>query len=1532
MKQYIIYVNFVGYYFQYVLPTENNRTYEINVSDYINVADCKIRLGFFDNIWSIYSQDGVEIYDNNTVVPEKRISDGKVASGLFKKYDMKFSVRMELLSDVHLHFRKYDITDQARITLGSDPATADIVLNSTYISHEHAVIVRQSDGWKIEDHSKNGLYLNYQRMPKDTRVSLHLFDNIYTGGYHIIFLGNCIAINHSGDVTSRLPLFVQPPALSQAAPAEHLPFLRSPRMAEPLPEDCIEIEAPPTKNFRRRQPMLFVLGPALTTPLPMLVTMMLRMGVASNGVGTYWIMGVSVVLSAVIGLCWTLARKKYDIKEEKLTEAERVEAYELYLTKNEKLLADRHVESRKLLLQQYPSSEEINHMLQHDNLNSFLWNRNTRFNDFTSIRLGMGKSVIPGGIKIPKERFSVHSDELAERPAELKAKYELMSDIPALSQLREHKLIGIIGEKNNIDGIANNIALQLASQHSYTDVRMAFLYDKSESSNYEWARWLPHTFSPDKKVRMMGSTEDTQQNVLAYLSDVLRRRAAEENGSQNASLHPMYVVFCTQPALLYNHSVYQYLTAAEDFGFCFVLVYERMDLLPNECTYLIQADNQYNGFYSLDASRDQTNMVQFEYIKPNLAEQAARKLSTLWINEISDGEIPERIDFLEMYGISDLKEWNLIKRWKESRTYENIRAQIGVTYGRHPVYLDIHEKQHGPHGLVAGTTGSGKSETIQTFILSLMMNYSPDEVAFILIDYKGGGMANLFNGTPHVAGTITNLAASSDDDDTEEKPDTNQTQRALASLKSEIKRRQKIFKEHSVNHIDLYNRLYREGSAKDPLPHLIIISDEFAELKKEQPEFIKELVSTARVGRSLGIHLILATQKPSGVVDDEIWSNSRFKLCLKVQDRQDSMEMLKRPEAAELTRTGQGYLQVGNDESFEMFQSGYSGADYRPDRDVSENKNNSIELVTLDGIHIKHNGGSRLSEKISQLDACVKFIQDTARANGIRNTRSLWLPMLTNSITFESLAAKLNLAGSYTAVVGKIDYPEQQSQPLFTLKYPQCGHTLVIGNAGSGKSVLMKTILYSLCMGQSPEQFNWYALDFSNHAFDKLKYTPHCGGIAHADEDEKIKRMFLMLSDIIQKRKKQLVEAGMATAEEYRAKMSEPMPLILVLLDNFAGFMESYERFTENLLKLLREGIQTGVHFLVSINAASDMRSKLAQNFTTSIPLLLNERSDYYNYLGSTPHISPLGWPGSGLSVYNGSHVQFQAAFVEHPEELEKKLEGYSGFRAKQLRFINRSQTYEEYLEELPAEDRGPYVLPLGWNAANITTYSVSLWNTFCYAISDAVGSGMRSMVANILYYLDQQQIELHYVGGESDFDLPSGTRIYSRHEQVFDLMSDLREIFKERVAARKAYIAEKGSQGCDEYMQAKFKPVAVLFGDYNAFCSMTYQPPANSDVYTEAFEAFLKNGKGYGVTFFAVWNKQIYSQNFMRPACQLFMQHKAGVHLGGKLDAQKLVDTNMSLAEQARQRPAESGFAVSDLNITEVYIPPHLPPRDDEL
>ena len=219
-------------------------------------------------------------------------------------------------------------------------------------------------------------------------------------------------------------------------------------------------------------------------------------------------------------------------------------------------------------------------------------------------------------------------------------------------------------------------------------------------------------------------------------------------------------------------------------------------------------------------------------------------------------------------------------------------------------------------------TGSGKSEFIITYVLSMAMNYSPNEVAFVLIDYKGGGLAGAFENKstgfrlPHLAGTITNL-------------DKAELDRTLVSIESELRRRQMAFNEvrdrlgESTIDIYKYQKYYKEKKIDVPIPHLIIICDEFAELKSQQPEFMDDLISIARIGRSLGVHLILATQKPSGVVNDQIWSNSKFRICLKVQEKSDSNEMLKRAEAAMIIQVGRFYLQVGYDELFALGQSAW---------------------------------------------------------------------------------------------------------------------------------------------------------------------------------------------------------------------------------------------------------------------------------------------------------------------------------------------------------------------------------------------------------------------------------------------------------------------------------------------------------------------------------------------------------------------------------------------------------------------------------
>ncbi len=323
------------------------------------------------------------------------------------------------------------------------------------------------------------------------------------------------------------------------------------------------------------------------------------------------------------------------------------------------------------------------------------------------------------------------------------------------------------------------------------------------------------------------------------------------------------------------------------------------------------------------------------------------------IDSDSSGQIPSKLGFLEMYDVGKIEQLNSMSRWMKNTPILNIQVPVGIGKSGEKINLDLHEKYHGPHGLIAGMTGSGKSEFIITYILSLAVNYHPYEVQFILIDYKGGGLAGAFENKvtgiklPHLVGTITNL-------------DTNEIKRSLASLESELKRRQRIFlmrlvKKTGESTIDIYKyqKMYRDNVVDVPVSHLFIIADEFAEMKQQQPEFMEHLIQTARIGRSLGVHLILATQKPSGVVDSQIWSNTRFRVCLRVQDKSDSTEVIKCPDAALLKQTGRFYLQVGFNEVFVLGQSAWTGGKYIPSPKIKKNIDTSLQVIDNIGYSVK---------------------------------------------------------------------------------------------------------------------------------------------------------------------------------------------------------------------------------------------------------------------------------------------------------------------------------------------------------------------------------------------------------------------------------------------------------------------------------------------------------------------------------------------------------------------------------------------------
>ena len=578
-----------------------------------------------------------------------------------------------------------------------------------------------------------------------------------------------------------------------------------------------------------------------------------------------------------------------------------------------------------------------------------------------------------------------------------------------------------------------------------------------------------------------------------------------------------------------------------------------------------------------------------------------------------------------MYQAETFNDLKVLSRWENHAPYQSLAVPIGLRGKDDLVYLNLHEKAHGPHGLIAGTTGSGKSETIQSYILSLAVNFHPHDVAFLLIDYKGGGMANLFKDLPHLLGTITNL-------------DGAQSMRALASINAEIHRRERLFGQYGVNHINQYQKKFKLGEATEPLPHLFLISDEFAELKVNQPDFIKELVSIARVGRSLGVHLILATQKPSGVVDDQIWSNSRFKLALKVADRGDSMEMLRTADAAQITQTGRAYLQVGNNEVYELFQTAWSGADYQPEKDHLGIEDHTIYLINELGQYEVLNqdlSGLDTAEEIkevpTELDVIVQEINHLHQEEGIAAVAQPWLPPLKERITLDELEKVVPIEAwqrrtAPNVLIGVADIPQAQKQEAVAIDLSKDGNILLYGSPGTGKTTFLQTVAMDLARKQSPENLTMYLLDFGTNGLAPLTQLPHVADSLLLDQTEKIQKFIRIINRELDRRKKLLSEHGVGTIALYREVTGKQEPTMVILMDSYESMKD--EPYETDLFKLFmrisREGLSIGVHLIITASRQNNLRAQLYSNFKHQLTLPQNDISEIRGIVGATPLASTM--------------------------------------------------------------------------------------------------------------------------------------------------------------------------------------------------------------------------------------------------------------------------------------------------------------------
>lgn len=1281
-----------------------------------------------NNEWVLYSTTDSSVIVNGSVSNSIPIISNNFY--VLKRNQVDYLIYIGELFDNS--FNCYSFDKNLHLTIGNDNS-CNINYTSQYINGLCCNIVIIDGNLVLERKGNTLIYVNDVAI-NSAKFYLNFGDQINIYGLKIMLLNGMLLINNpQGNVIINVQSanIIPKKIVNDGEPQDFNIkdvdlytkedyFSKAPRIRRIIQTKMINLSPPPKPTGEDKMPLILTIGPMLTMGVISLVMLINTISKITSGITTVqqaWPQLVSASAMLLSMILWPTLTKLFNKKLREEMQKELIEKYTNYLNEKRKELNIESKLQKDILIENLIPVEQCISIINTAKIN--FWDKRIEQNDFLEVRIGRGNELLDAKVNYPEEGFTVDEDELRKQADKLVDEFKYINDVPIGYSLYKNKITGLMGINYKCYGLMNNIILQLITFYSYEDIKLVIFTNNKNEHKWDYIRYLNHSFSNDKSIRFFSTNIESAKRLGDFLNAEIQNRM--QLVADGATLFkPYYVVISDDYEMIKSHSFIKTLTEIDtNLGFSLVILEDSLSRLPSKCNNFITMGENTSGV--LKNSFEQQEQIQFkDEINYNInMMQIAKKLSNIPI-EFQEGnrQLPDAITFLEMERVGKVEQLNILNRWDSNDSTASLKAEVGVDEEGNLMYLDLHEKYHGPHGLIAGTTGSGKSEFIITYILSMAINYSPDDIAFILIDYKGGGLALAFENKttgvslPHLAGTITNL-------------DKAEMDRTLVSIDSEVKRRQKIFNDardvlaESTMDIYKYQRYFKEGKLTEPIPHLFIICDEFAELKSQQPDFMDNLISVARIGRSLGVHLILATQKPSGVVNDQIWSNTKFRVCLKVNDAADSKEMLKRPDAAAIKQTGRFYLQVGYDEYFALGQSGWCGAKYYPSEKIIKQVDKSINFIDDTGNFIKSiqaGNNIKIEAQGEQLAAIMKNIIDVANMTN-KKTKRLWLNNIEPIILIDNLIKKYNLSSikyDVKAILGEYDAPEKQEQGLLQYSYKNDGNTAIFGNDEMEREGLISSIIYSTCIRHEPDEVNIYIVDYGSEMLRMFNDFPQIGGMVFIGEDEKLKNLFKLIINEIKQRKQLLIPYG-GSLENYNNNNERKLPYILFILNNYEAILEIYNDIYEDISSIGRDCERYGINLMLTCNMPSTLGRRVGQCFENKYALHLTDPSDYYGVFNMKCRIKPKDIIGRGLTTNDGIH-EFQTASIvdnehnvtEYVGMVANKLKEVSKISAKPIPSLPDKVTMENILKDSPTLDKVP--IGISKNSLKVVKYDFTAY------------------------------------------------------------------------------------------------------------------------------------------------------------------------------------------------------------------------------
>lgn len=1242
----------------------------------------------------------------------------------------------------------YAIPYECQIHIGRSKKN-DIVLNESYVSRNHLLITAEKGRIRIEDlESTYGTYLNGSPVKK---AMLKSGDEIDICDLRMICKENRLYFynlhekpefkyqketNHPGMATNIV-------STRKGYPIYH----RSPRIRESLPVDEVRLSHLPNKPQKfsiRKANFLPLLSSgamagasiAMSTFSPAMLAMRAAMMISPVG--------------SLIGNSNKKARKMLMVEEE-----ERFRKYADYIAGEKAHIRAIGEKQREITNQENPAPEICETIL--NKMSTSLWERTATDSDFLQVRMGAGYAPLCVEVKPPTDvnDFHMERDELEELTDRIIQETHLVDDVPARLDLLKYSSVGVIGNRRKVTDLLKNLLVSLSTLHFFRDVRIVGVFDPEEEEEWKSMRWLPHIWDDELQTRYLSFDPFTAESfesatlsgekdhVDSYakfrekVNSILAERkdpdfqAKWKNGMSPV---PHYIFLfasrkkteCFLPMLSENDPA---------MGISTIFLYDEQYYLPNFCQYIVNVDDPYDDRTATAFYKYRADEKMWFTMDPPIPQRKfdvfCRQMSAIEAEDAAArGQIPSSLTFLQCMDVNRVRDLNVLERWKKNDSAVNITAPLGEGEGGKLFSLSLH--RHCSHGLVAGMTGSGKSELLISWLLSIACNYHPEDVSFVVIDYKGGSTAYALEKLPHVCGIITDVGSGID--------------RCMQSLEYELRRREDIFASVGAKDIKEYIKGHHKGEFQEAVPRLLIVFDEFKELIKERPVVKKMVDSIAAKGSSLGVHLILATQSPADAVDEGTWNNTQYQICMKVQNAAASKVMIHEPDAAMITQAGRAYVRVGTSEKAETFaliQSAWSGAPYRENKEQGALE---VRYVTMDGSRIKtvEENHTRFVSDKKEIEAVIAYIAKTAQAAGIEKQPSPWKTELPDLFSWKKLPVEGSFDGEkwemteapwLSVPVGIFDRPELQMQGVQYMDFLKEGNFGVFGSSQTGKTSLLRTIATSLCRMYSPRDIHLYIIaDMAG-----MEAFPQVGGVVGSGQEEKLGKLINMLISFLEERRKIFNQERVDSLKAYRELVSEEMPAVFVLIDRFSGILESNQDYKDVFVRLFSEGPSKGIYFVYTGVNNTGVPYKLTANVSGAISFMQADRSEYSTLIGQVRDTRLPNRVGNALIKVNQELINFQKAMYEPGEndkeremalkaEAESMTEAWRGKPALKIPVLPESISVKS-MADLSGSEQG---IAVGLDTESIEAVYVKPGETTAMAVTGRVGCGKSTMLQRI--------------------------------------------------------------------------------------------------------------------------------------------------------------------------------------------------------